>query len=125
MRRRPPRSTRTDTLFPYTTLFRSAARGQRRELQRRLHDQRQRAFAADQQVGEVVYGRILGGVAPDADDIAAAGDGDQPEHEVARRTVIHRVRAAGVAGEADRKSTRLDSSHEGAARMRDCGWKKK
>src|SRR3546814_4418326 len=24
MRRRPPRSTRTDTLFPYTTLFRSA-----------------------------------------------------------------------------------------------------
>src|SRR3546814_14186549 len=26
MIRRPPRSTRTDTLFPYTTLFRSAAR---------------------------------------------------------------------------------------------------
>src|SRR3546814_1838874 len=26
MHRRPPRSTRTDTLFPYTTLFRSAAR---------------------------------------------------------------------------------------------------
>src|SRR3546814_3328637 len=25
MRRRPPRSTRTDTLFPYTTLFRSVA----------------------------------------------------------------------------------------------------
>src|SRR3546814_1611982 len=35
MRRRPPRSTRTDTLFPYTTLFRSPAvfdccRGDRR-----------------------------------------------------------------------------------------------
>src|SRR3546814_14063649 len=27
MIRRPPRSTRTDTLFPYTTLFRSTARG--------------------------------------------------------------------------------------------------
>src|SRR3546814_19031490 len=27
MIRRPPRSTRTDTLFPYTTLFRSAAVG--------------------------------------------------------------------------------------------------
>src|SRR3546814_11749069 len=26
MSRRPPRSTRTDTLFPYTTLFRSAGR---------------------------------------------------------------------------------------------------
>src|SRR3546814_15934741 len=30
MIRRPPRSTRTDTLFPYTTLFRSPGR-QRRE----------------------------------------------------------------------------------------------
>src|SRR3546814_820750 len=28
MIRRPPRSTRTDTLFPYTTLFRSAVEGQ-------------------------------------------------------------------------------------------------
>src|SRR3546814_18029723 len=27
MIRRPPRSTRTDTLFPYTTLFRSKGRG--------------------------------------------------------------------------------------------------
>src|SRR3546814_4448444 len=27
MIRRPPRSTRTDTLFPYTTLFRSGAEG--------------------------------------------------------------------------------------------------
>src|SRR3546814_19782824 len=27
MRRRPPRSTRTDTLFPYTTLFRSTDDG--------------------------------------------------------------------------------------------------
>src|SRR3546814_9248857 len=43
MIRRPPRSTRTDTLFPYTTLFRSggeAARGVRRAL---LHLSR-RAF---------------------------------------------------------------------------------
>src|SRR3546814_13995153 len=31
MIRRPPRSTRTDTLFPYTTLFRSQ-RGQEREV---------------------------------------------------------------------------------------------
>src|SRR3546814_12942340 len=29
MIRRPPRSTRTDTLFPYTTLFRSARRVQK------------------------------------------------------------------------------------------------
>src|SRR3546814_18478607 len=30
MIRRPPRSTRTDTLFPYTTLFRSPPRGSRK-----------------------------------------------------------------------------------------------
>src|SRR3546814_19291469 len=30
MIRRPPRSTRTDTLFPYTTLFRSLPAGRRR-----------------------------------------------------------------------------------------------
>src|SRR3546814_16914995 len=35
MIRRPPRSTRTDTLFPYTTLFRSVHRAQREELERR------------------------------------------------------------------------------------------
>src|SRR3546814_9601287 len=29
MIRRPPRSTRTDTLFPYTTLFRSQAQGRK------------------------------------------------------------------------------------------------
>src|SRR3546814_19095145 len=29
MRRRPPRSTRPDTLFPYTTLFRSSDRDER------------------------------------------------------------------------------------------------
>src|SRR3546814_2554788 len=34
MRRRPPRSTRTDTLFPYTTLFRSMG-----ETERRRHKQ--------------------------------------------------------------------------------------
>src|SRR3546814_8168693 len=34
MIRRPPRSTRTDTLFPYTTLFRSPHRHQRQQPQR-------------------------------------------------------------------------------------------
>src|SRR3546814_1007438 len=37
MIRRPPRSTRTDTLFPYTTLFRSYER--RREIDECLHTQ--------------------------------------------------------------------------------------
>src|SRR3546814_17198598 len=36
MIRRPPRSTRTDTLFPYTTLFRSARTRAHRPLRRDL-----------------------------------------------------------------------------------------
>src|SRR3546814_3322877 len=41
MKRRPPRSTRTDTLFPYTTLFRSAQQGWR---QRNLPHQYKAAY---------------------------------------------------------------------------------
>src|SRR3546814_14095262 len=40
MIRRPPRSTRTDTLFPYTTLFRSIS-GDRHPIGRQYGDQRQ------------------------------------------------------------------------------------
>src|SRR3546814_6583440 len=42
MIRRPPRSTRTDTLFPYTTLFRSAG-GERQDAEHKCergHDDR-------------------------------------------------------------------------------------
>src|SRR3546814_8168884 len=47
MIRRPPRSTRTDTLFPYTTLFRSA------RLERRvLTDLRDRDLGQHGEVGE-------------------------------------------------------------------------
>src|SRR3546814_2129027 len=51
MIRRPPISTRTDTLFPYTTLFRSPGGGQRHRLaaaveQRRPDPVLQRADAA-------------------------------------------------------------------------------
>src|SRR3546814_12917416 len=76
MIRRPPRSTRTDTLFPYTTLFRS-------------HRQRagQGAFAAaDGEVGFDVGGigvhgwrcggRLRGGRVVQAGDLAVAVDGD-------------------------------------------------
>src|SRR3546814_15115732 len=41
MRRRPPRSTRTDTLFPYTTLFRSL-QGSARKIFPRRRIQRRR-----------------------------------------------------------------------------------
>src|SRR3546814_16337743 len=42
MIRRPPRSTRTDTLLPYTTLFRSAQHLIRLEVLRRWHEVRTR-----------------------------------------------------------------------------------
>src|SRR3546814_9927236 len=45
MRRRPPRSTRTDTLFPYTTLFRSSGH-ERREGEDGDHSTRARHFEA-------------------------------------------------------------------------------
>src|SRR3546814_16194523 len=38
MIRRPPRSTRTDTLFPYTTLFRSPAQSSLRDLISAIED---------------------------------------------------------------------------------------
>src|SRR3546814_7975418 len=46
MIRRPPRSTRTDTLFPYTTLFRSPARGRARARGRGDEDLREHAGRA-------------------------------------------------------------------------------
>src|SRR3546814_2139804 len=61
MIRRPPRSTRTDTLFPYTTLFRSAHGA--RALLHDLHDLRrpQRGAGGD-------GGRREGGGAPGPPD---------------------------------------------------------
>src|SRR3546814_14907337 len=90
MLRRPPRSTRTDTLFPYTTLFRSVdADVQALEV---------RGLAAPMVVAHRVHGR---------------GEGCLVFRVACR--VGHR-RARGVAhaqpaGGRDRKSTRLNSSH--------------
>src|SRR3546814_8322947 len=63
MTRRPPKSTRTDTLFPYTTLFRSNAQ---RSLQpaalfieqqhRRGHDERQHDRRDHQMVDPAAHG---------------------------------------------------------------------
>src|SRR3546814_1961206 len=47
MMRRPPRSTRTDTLFPYTTLFRSADPPGRDRADRGRRAQRRRGLAVE------------------------------------------------------------------------------
>src|SRR3546814_14062119 len=65
MIRRPPRSTRTDTLFPYTTLFRSqAAVAVRRHLD---PSDDERAYA--------------GAVGLDDEGVAAGGDAQQLRHQ--------------------------------------------
>src|SRR3546814_15333759 len=62
MLRRPPRSTRTDTRFPYTTLFRSLDRGVDRRTLGALAfvldlglDARKVRLAAEQRLGEAVF----------------------------------------------------------------------
>src|SRR3546814_15078978 len=78
MIRRPPRSTRTDTLFPYTTLFRSAL--DRRGGIARLPRDPRRARRMGRQCADAASGRacdLLGGDGDDGDDRdrVAARDG--------------------------------------------------
>src|SRR3546814_4420754 len=120
---RPPRSTRTDTRFPYTTLFRSRAAGRD-----------QRAFALDQ-AGELLQPepprdetRDRAGVVDRVIDLAVARvrrDDERrdararpPAIALGRRDMIPPA-AILVEGDddehllplRDRKSTRLNSSH--------------
>src|SRR3546814_8495402 len=116
MIRRPPRSTRTDTLFPYTTLFRSAVVVEAHQLaQVGLHVLRgiellplarrdpQLVVAAEQQAVAVVAAAAdLGHLAPD----------HLQAFERAAAAIVQRQRAArDRAAAGDRKSTRLNSSH--------------
>src|SRR3546814_12900328 len=93
MRRRPPRSTRTDTLFPYTTLFRSGHHEQPRC--RRLLAVEPRRIA-DAPANRLAH--FLG-------DALGCGARGKP----ARREQPHSALAPGLVE--DRKSTRLNSSH--------------
>src|SRR3546814_15090310 len=51
MIRRPPRSTRTDTLFPYTTLFRST-------VDQRIRAARNILSASDRDETAIIYSRL-------------------------------------------------------------------
>src|SRR3546814_20566285 len=102
MIRRPPRSTRTDTLFPYTTLFRSDL-GQRLEHfgQQPEQEGRIKLRARHQLVG----GEDVDVAAP----LLVAAD---HVHDIERRLAEEMVAAlAFETEELDRKSTRLNSSH--------------
>src|SRR3546814_10417553 len=108
MIRRPPRSTRTDTLFPHTTLFRSAgnhlsaaAADQGNSVATGMHRVAVRAGAVDGS-GCATGWRHGCATRQPAGLPAAAGalDAGNP---------VDRV--AGVVDPEDRKSTRLNSSH--------------
>src|SRR3546814_6958016 len=77
MRRRPPISTRPDTLFPYTTLFRSTPQGCGRSPHRarRPRDERERIeIALDRKM------RRQGGVGPGRIDRLVDPDRRSEEH---------------------------------------------
>src|SRR3546814_11666369 len=103
MIRRPPRSTRTDTLFPYTTLFRSP-------------DIVQRLFHGFHDRGMLPHGEIIVG-APHCDRLWPIMSGKAAR--IGKGTLVaqyvneHAVATLGVKSIdcLDRKSTRLNSSH--------------
>src|SRR3546814_19128647 len=106
MIRRPPKSTRTDTLFPYTTLFRSDG-----PLGPRLgtRGKRQCTKQCDgKSADEIAYGQRA---RPPLDRWQPAIDGDEADgfaHALTRQGIVDE-RAGGEPQ--DRKSTRLNSSH--------------
>src|SRR3546814_20967023 len=86
MIRRPPRSTRTDTLFPYTTLFRSR----------------------DEEIAAAGIGKAL----PDPGGAEAIAVG--LDRRAARRTPAHRIEHAPVGGERRGIETEAEGGdHEG------------
>src|SRR3546814_14701729 len=98
MKRRPPGSTRTYTLCPYTTLFRSVAVA--------MEGRRQLVEDAEHRLVEA-----------DVDDLAAArgvavAQGQQrAERAVDPCQIVRNGRRARGHRRTDRKSTRLNSSH--------------
>src|SRR3546814_2809477 len=99
MLRRPPRSTRTATLFPYTTLFRSEGQPRRVAVSRALVAGHREAGVVG--IGDEVHARIGGGVALDdrqgvvarivVDDanLRHAARGAQPRQAVVDRSEEH------------------------------------
>src|SRR3546814_11548741 len=98
MIRRPPRSTRTDTLFPYTTLFRSRIEQcHNPDDQEDIDDERDIRIEAE----------------------ASICHDHEPKHRDGRNHARQNALADGVSAQVrsygallqDRKSTRLNSSH--------------
>src|SRR3546814_15871252 len=70
--RRPPRTTRTDTLFPYTTLFRSLINAARRSMLQRSQLRRKLGIAGEAFKPSALAGRARNQVQEAIDDSAHA-----------------------------------------------------
>src|SRR3546814_9866414 len=103
MIRRPPRSTRTDTLFPYTTLFRSPEVALVLDLEFDPGDRGREI--AEQPHREIDRLALRARQRPDRQ--ARREGADQRAGGVYGARIIDPARRAA----ADRKSTRLNSSH--------------
>src|SRR3546814_19473569 len=120
MLRRPPRSTRTDTLFPYTTLFRSQALARDPVLVQTFYDTRRAALASvDPNAAHRALAR-LDAEWPGELLIVTQNVDDLHERAGAKRLIhMHGEHLnawctacdARVPWTGDRKSTRLNSSH--------------
>src|SRR3546814_10991339 len=100
MIRRTPRSTRTDTLFPYTTLFRSIESETCHDDHHRLAEVHERLLAIDAYAAPARAARILVGL---------GFDEAMQQQPLDSFSGGWRMRVALAA--LDRKSTRLNSSH--------------
>src|SRR3546814_10594479 len=120
MIRRPPRSTRTNTLFPYTTLFRSTAQHESGNFRSPEEDWgRKQAVTLAYHGGEAYYGRgyahlthhenyrNMGGLLGLGDALVATPQ-RAAEPEIATQVLVIGMREGKFT---DRKSTRLNSSH--------------
>src|SRR3546814_6170794 len=106
MIRRPPRSTRTDTLFPYTTLFRSGSARPTAARRARPFSNRKWRERMRENSGQGDAENNLRD--PTLKEHEAEGAHRQPTREPGEEAEIGgNARAAGE----DRKSTRLNSSH--------------
>src|SRR3546814_19027956 len=98
MIRRPPRATRTDTLFPYTTLFRSRAGG--------LGLDPSHCFAERKNL-------LLGAAQAAQRDLALLRlpPADHGDHRYLGERMLAHLIVDLLVAQIDRKSTRLNSSH--------------
>src|SRR3546814_4660217 len=121
MIRRPPRSTRTDTLFPYTTLFRSIGRGGGREASRqdrttgrgtRFFSQGLRSMSVDRRrsMVEPAHQHLSISTQCRLLSISRSSYYYAPVPETEDTLALMRVIDASFL-DIDRKSTRLKSSH--------------